>query len=76
MKFRKPISRKDMMTMKKTINEVAKLAGVSKATVSHVINDSKPTNWDLTVLFQICHCLENVRRNLYANSISESTGKF
>ncbi len=32
--------------MKKTINEVAKLAGVSKATVSRVINDSKPVNPD------------------------------
>lgn len=32
--------------MKKTINEVAKLAGVSKATVSRVINESKPVNPD------------------------------
>ncbi|SDY23207.1 LacI family DNA-binding transcriptional regulator [Tindallia californiensis] len=32
--------------MKLTINEVAKLAGVSKATVSRVINESKPVNQD------------------------------
>lgn len=33
-----------MEPMKTTINEVAKLAGVSKATVSRVMNDSKPVN--------------------------------
>lgn len=35
-----------MVIMKKTINEVAKLAGVSKSTVSRVINNSKPVNLD------------------------------
>lgn len=58
-----------------TINDVAKLAGVSKSTVSHVFNRTKPTSKEIQEkVFKAAEKL-NYKRNYFAKTLATNKSK-
>lgn len=58
-----------------TINDVAKLAGVSKSTVSHVFNRTKPTSNEIQEkVFRAAEKL-NYKRNYFAKTLATNKSK-